>query len=210
MQNHIKRQSAVSGGWGLGVFLIVAGVIFLMARLLNVDVGQYGWPLLVILAGITFLGIGLSSRISAGFVVPGSIISMVGLILAVQNTFGLWAAWSYAWALVFPFAVGIGLALLGMRMNQPDQVRVGTRMAGMGVVLFLVFGAFFEGILHVSGVDLGSVGDLLIPLVLIGSGMLLIVLRMAGHRPANDFFPPAPPVPPVPPAPPSLGPGGAQ
>src|ERR1051326_67321 len=183
MQNQIKRQSAVSGGWGLGVFLIVAGVVFLMARLLNVDVGQYGWPLLVILAGITFLAIGLSSRISSGFVVPGSIVTMVGLILAVQNTFGLWAAWSYAWALVFPFAVGIGLALLGLRMDQPEQVRVGTRMAGTGVVLFLVFGAFFEGILHVSGVDLGSVGDLLIPAVLIGSGIVLIVLRMASPRP---------------------------
>ena len=207
MQNQIKRQSAVSGGWGLGVFLIVAGVIFLMARLLNVDVGQYGWPLLVILAGITFLAIGLSSRISAGFVVPGSIISVVGLILAVQNTFGLWAAWSYAWALVFPFAVGIGLALLGLRLDQPEQVRVGTRMAGTGVVLFLVFGAFFEGILHVSGVDLGSVGDLLIPAVLIGSGIVLIVLRMASPRPAKDFFPPAPP---APHAPPSLGTGGGQ
>jgi len=191
MQNHINRQSAYSGGFGLGIFLIVAGVIFLAARLLPFDIGQFGWPLIVILAGVTFLLLGLTSRTAAGFVVPGSIVTMVGLILAVQNAFGLWAAWSYAWALVFPFGVGLGIALLGMQLGQPEQVRIGSGMAGTGVVLFLVFGAFFEGILHVSGIDLGQVGDLLIPLVLVFSGVVLIVLRMSWNRPAKVL--PAPP-----------------
>lgn len=194
MQNQMKRQSSVSGGWGLGVFLIVAGIAFLMARLLPFDIGQYGWPLFVIGAGAVFLAFGLAGRGLAGFVVPGSIVTMAGLILAVQNAFGLWAAWSYAWALIFPFAVGVGIALLGMQLGQPEQVRIGSRMAGTGVVLFLVFGAFFEGILHVSGVDLGSVGDLLIPVVLIGAGIVLIVLRMASSRPRRSL-PPAPPAP---------------
>ena len=194
MQNQMKRQSSVAGGWGLGVLLIVAGIVFLAARLLPFDVGQYSWPVFVIGAGVVFMALGLAGRGLAGFVVPGSIVTMVGLILAVQNAFGLWAAWSYAWALVFPFAVGVGIALLGMQLGQPEQVRIGSRMAGTGVVLFLVFGAFFEGILHVSGVDLGSVGDLLIPVVLIGAGIVLIVVRMATNRPPRSL----PPVPPAP------------
>lgn len=190
----MKRQASVSGGWGLGVLLIVAGIVFLVARLLPFDVGQYSWPVFVIGAGVVFMALGLAGRGLAGFVVPGSIVTTVGVILAVQNAFGLWSAWSYAWALVFPFAVGVGIALLGIQLGQPDQVRIGSRMAGTGVVLFLVFGAFFEGILHVSGVDLGSVGDLVIPLVLIGAGLVLIVLRMAAGRPPRAL----PPVPPAP------------
>ena len=202
MQNNMNRQASFAGGWGLGVFLIVAGIVFLVARFVPVDIGQNGWPLFVILAGIAFLAIGLSSRYSAGFVVPGSIVSMVGLILAVQNAFGLWAAWSYAWALVFPFAVGIGIALLGLQLGQPEQVRIGSRMAGAGVVLFLVFGAFFEGILHVSGYDLGPAGNVVIPLVLIFSGVVLIVLRTATNRPERKL-------PAMPPAPTTPGDGGA-
>ena len=206
MQNQMNRQTSVGGGLGLGVFLIVAGIVFLFARFLPFDIGQYGWPLFVIMAGAAFMIIGLTSRSTAGFVVPGAIVSVVGLILAVQNAFGLWAAWSYAWALVFPFAVGIGIALLGMQLNRPEQVKTGTRMAGMGIVLFLVFGAFFEGILHVSGYDFGVAGNVVIPLVLIFSGVVLIVLRTATNRPAR-FLPPAPTAPPTTPT--TTGDGGA-
>jgi hypothetical protein len=181
MQNNINRQSVVGGGTGLGLLLILAGVFFLVAQYLQFDVGQYGWPLFVIMFGVAFLFIGLATSAS-GFVVPGSIVTMVGLILAVQNAFDLWAAWSYAWALVFPFSVGVGVALLGMHMKNQRQVQDGTRMAGTGIALFLVFGAFFEGILHVDGFVIGSTGNLLIALVLIAGGVVLLVLRMATSR----------------------------
>lgn len=178
MQNNINRQSVFTGGTGLGLLLILAGVFFLVAQHLPFDVGQFGWPLFVILFGVAFLFIGLATPAS-GFVVPGSIATMVGLILAVQNAFDLWAAWSYAWALVFPFSLGIGVALLGMQTKNQRQVRDGTRMVGTGIALFLVFGAFFEGILHVDGFVINSTGDLLIAFVLIASGVVLLVLRMA-------------------------------
>lgn len=181
MQNNMSRQSVVGGGAGLGLLLIIAGVFFLVAQYLQFDLGQYGWPLFVIMFGVAFLFIGLATPAS-GFVVPGSIVTMVGLILAVQNAFDLWAAWSYAWALVFPVSVGIGVALLGMQTKNQRQVRDGTRMVGVGIAMFLVFGAFFEGILHVDGVVIGSTGNLLIALVLIASGVVLLVLRMATSR----------------------------
>ncbi|HET7465282.1 MAG TPA: hypothetical protein VFL29_01335 [Candidatus Dormibacteraeota bacterium] len=190
MQNQMHRQSTVGGGAGLGLLLIAAGLVFLVARLLPFDIGQYGWPLFIVMFGLAFLLIGMTTSAS-GFVVPGSIATVVGLILAVQNTFDLWASWSYAWALVFPFSIGVGTALLGMRSDRPDQVRTGTGMAGTGIALFLVFGAFFEGILHVDGFEIGSVGDLLIALILIGSGVLLLILRMASNRSVHAL-PPAP------------------
>ena len=190
MQNNINRQSAVSGGTGLGLILIVAGVIFLIAQHIPFDVGQATWPMFIILFGVSFLIIGLATP-AVGFVVPGSIATIVGLILAVQNTFDLWAAWSYAWALVFPFSIGVGIALLGMQMKNQRQVREGTRMAGVGIALFLVFGAFFEGLLHVDGFEIGSVGSLLISFILIASGVVLLVLRMASNRPWRAL-PPAP------------------
>lgn len=190
MQNQVHRQSTVGGGAGLGLLLIVAGVIFLVARFLPVDIGQFTWPMFIILFGLAFLMIGLATP-AFGFVVPGSIATMVGLILAVQNTFDLWAAWSYAWALVFPFSIGVGTALLGMRTKNQRQVREGTRMAGVGIVLFLVFGAFFEGMLHVDGFEIGSVGSLLISFILIGSGVVLLVLRMVSNG-SGPALPPAP------------------
>jgi hypothetical protein len=49
-----------------------------------------------------------------------------------------------------------------------------------GLSLFAVFGIFFDGILHVSGFNFGAMGDVVLPLVLIGIGLLLLVLRIVG------------------------------
>ena len=97
----------------LGILLIAAGVLFLAARVGNFDLGQYGWPLFVIVPGIALIALGVTSRQVSGLVIPGSIVTVTGLILAVQNALDLWATWSYAWALIFPGAIGLGTVILG-------------------------------------------------------------------------------------------------
>jgi hypothetical protein len=73
------------------ILLIAAGILFLVARFANFDLGQYSWPLFVIVPGIALIALGVTSRPVAGLVVPGSIATVTELILAVQNTFSLWA-----------------------------------------------------------------------------------------------------------------------
>ena len=164
----------------VGILLIAAGIVFLVARFTNFDLGQYGWPLFVIVPGMALIALGVISRPAAGLVVPGSIVTVTGLVLAVQNTFNLWATWAYAWALIFPGAVGLGTLLLGALRGDGKQMSGGLQAIVVGLGLFAVFGVFFEGILHVSGLTFGVAGDIVLPAVLIAAGILLLVFRIAG------------------------------
>jgi len=98
----------IDGPVVLGAILVVLGALFLAGQLAPVsfDVGHYGWPVVVILPGLAFLAFGLFLDGASGLVIPGSIITIAGLVLAVQNTFDLFATWAYAWALVAPGGYG--------------------------------------------------------------------------------------------------------
>lgn len=184
MESKINRPTAASGGFVFGSLLVVTGIFLLLAQYLPSDYARYGWALFVVMAGGAFLFIGMTARSVSGLVIPGSIITVVGLILAVQETFGLYATWTYAWALAFPGSFGLGLAIQGTMVGRSEQVRVGARMMTTGAVLFLIFGAIFEGIFQFSGRGFGAAGDTLIPLALIATGVLLIAIRFVGGRPA--------------------------
>ena len=67
----------------------------------------YGWPLYVIIPGITLLVVGFIS-LGSGALIPGGIVTVTGLVIAYQAVTDDWASWSYAWALVVPGGVGLG------------------------------------------------------------------------------------------------------
>ncbi|TMD61100.1 MAG: hypothetical protein E6I87_04445 [Chloroflexi bacterium] len=171
------------GGTVVGLILIAAGVIFLIGQLANFDVGRYGWPLFVIVPGVLLLvaGIAAGRGPSAALVIPGTIVTTVGLVLLYQNATDDWESWAYAWALVGPTASGVGVALMGALQGSPTQIRRGLNTAGVGFAMFLGFAAFFEGVLHISGRDFGPVASVGFPLVLVVLGVLLLVGRL---RPA--------------------------
>jgi hypothetical protein len=102
----------------------------------------------------------------------------------VQNTFDLFATWAYGWTLVVVVAPGIGLLLHGSVAGQPRIREVGVWFAGLGAVLFGVGAIFFEGIIRLSGLDLGPAGRLLLPVVLIASGVFVLAWnhKLAAHR----------------------------
>src|SRR5260370_11723999 len=109
MERSSSNQAATIGG----VVLVGLGVLFLVQQAFGFDIGHYGWPLFVILPGLAFLGaFALGPRSASGLAVPGCVVTTVGLILAVQNTFNLWETWAYVWALI-PASVGLGLRLMG-------------------------------------------------------------------------------------------------
>jgi len=160
----------------VGAILIVVGLLFLAERLFDIDLGQYCWPLFVILPGVLLFLVSLVAppREGVGLAVAGAITTVVGLILAFQNATDLWATWAYVWPLVAPGGSGLGMALYGLIRGQPDFVGLGTRQLGAGLALFVGFGLFFEGVIGLSG-DPFLVGSDYLPIALIGVGVLFLL-----------------------------------
>lgn len=176
----------------LGVVLILVGVAWLLGGLFNVDVGRYGWPLFIIVPGAILLLAGLAARHDAGIglSVAGSTVLATGLILAVQNLTGWWASWAYAWALIAPGGIGLGLMLSGWRLNRPALHRNGGRSALAGLALFVAGFVFFEGLIGIDGRSLFSLSGTAWAVLLIAAGVVWLVVsllrRGPGARPIAD------------------------
>ncbi len=143
------------------------------------DVWHYAWPFLILVAGLLcFAMMMLRGREAARWAIPGSILTMLGLIFIYQNTFDQFQAWSYVWTLIFPTAIGIGQYLEGRWSNRPDRVASGFQMTRIGLILFVIFTAFFELFVNLSGLFQEDVGRFAFPILLIAVGVVLIVGRL--------------------------------
>src|SRR5688572_31232911 len=128
-----------------GVILVVLGTLFLLQQVVDFDIGRIFWPFFVIIPGLLCLAaVAFGDKASNWLAVPGCIVTTVGFILLVQSLTDRYETWAYAWALVAPFSVGVGTLLIGMRDEVPSQVAAGRTLIGIGLGLFLAFGAFFE------------------------------------------------------------------
>ena len=166
-----------------GLLLVALGVLFLAGQVFHFDLGRYGWPFFVAAPGITLLAIAVSARSLAWLAVPGTIVLVTAALLFVQNLTGLWATWAYAWALPALGGTGLGIAVQGWLTRRRDLARGGFRIMVAGAAIFVVGLVFFEGVLHVSGRDLGLAGRVAGPALLIVAGLLLVAERV--RRPAS-------------------------
>jgi hypothetical protein len=167
-----------------GLILIGLGVLFLLGQFVQIEIWSFLWPLLIIGVGALFFGgMIIGGRAAGSLAIPGSIITTVGLILLVQNTFGHWETWSYAWTLIL-IGVGFGLWLRGTWEGERSTQQAGSRVMGIGLVFFLVFGAFFE---LGFGFGFGWASGLVWPLGLIAVGIYLLFHRRRGRRPLTAF-----------------------
>lgn len=168
-----------------GVILVGLGLLFLAQQSLGVEIGRLAWPLFVILPGLAMLvAYALAPRSAAGLAIPGCVVTTIGLILAIQNTFNLWQTWAYAWALI-PAAVGLGLRLQSEQLGQPRAAQVGTRMFEISLLVFVVFAVFFEFILDLSHLANGVLKSTIGPALLILAGIYLLMRRRATARPSE-------------------------
>lgn len=173
------RQSTVIGG-----LLIVIGAVLLIGNVVRIDLGHYGWPLVVIAPGILLIVVALTASgfVSEGLAIAGSIVTVTGLILLYQNSTAHFESWAYAWALVFPAAVGAGMILYGITARRPGNVRAGTRLVAIGVVLFLLGAAFFEGVIGIGGYEFSRPSGAVVGAVIIVLGAVLLAVNLASRR----------------------------
>ena len=177
------RNQAERGTVVLGLVLVVIGGLALLGRAMSIDILGLGWPLFVLIPGIVMFagGLAIGGRAGLALAIPGGIVSRVGIVLSVQAATGLWATWAYAWALVAPGGVGLAFLVYGLITGQPDLARNGVPILLTGLGLFVAFGLFFEGVLHLSG-DALPLAEPVLATGLIILGAAILVLGVMGRR----------------------------
>lgn len=171
--------------WGssaaLGIVLVVVGIFALGVVLFGIDLTQYGWPLFVIIPGLTLLVVGFAG-VGQGASIPGGIVTMLGLVLAYQSSTGDWPSWAFAWALIIPGGLGLGMYLQALRDRDGVSLQRGRTLMFVGAMIFMIGFVFFESILGISDVDYGWFGKAALPLLLVVIGLILLVRSVQRNR----------------------------
>jgi len=168
----------------MGAILIALGILYFLLELIHINVNQllhYGWPVLVAFPGLVITVIGMSVREVNTLCIPGAIVSVAGIVLLIQNLWNIFGTWTYAWALVAPGGMGLGMWLQGVVYGSAGLRATGAHTMGVGLVFFLAGLVFFERVLHVSGAPTGPlwvfVLSVVLPLVIIVAGFVLLIRR---------------------------------
>src|SRR5438132_9889894 len=166
----------------LGIVLVVLGLFALLIVLSGVDLTESGWPLFIIIPGLTLIVVGFL-WVGAVATIPGGIVTMLGVVLAYSNSTGDWPLWAYGWAVVVPFGVGLGLYMQALRDRDQHALRTGRTLIFIGLMIFLIGFVLFESILGISGRDyFGPVGKAALPALLILVGVILLVRSVQRGR----------------------------
>ena len=185
MQTNRSNAGALVGG----AIMIAFGLLALAGQVFRgVDWG-FLWPFIIIAIGaVFFVAMFAGGKQTAGLAIPGSIVGGIGLVLLFQNITRHWESMSYFWALIILF-VGVGIYIMGWYGGDANQKRSGMSVMKVGLILFIIFGAFFELIFS-------SFNNLLFPILLILLGAYLILSRsvLLGRNKddsSTDSVPPA-------------------
>jgi hypothetical protein len=180
-----------------GAILILLGLLALLAQgFPGLNLLGVLWPFIVIAFGaIFFVGMFAGGKSAAGLAIPGSIITVIGLMLLVQSLTGYWESWAYGWTVIL-IAVGLGIFLMGAYNGNPRSRRAGVRVMQIGAFFLIVFGAFFEGLIFESRRT--GIGPLIFPAALILLGLYFVIIRSRPGRNAAQSGPDSRDTPPQP------------
>jgi len=176
-------SSSTQGTLVLGILLVLVGGAFLITRVVDLQVRGETWPLWIIAVGAAMLIGSLAVRGSGGLglAIPGGIVTMVGVVLAVQQAYDAYQTWAYAWALVAPGGVGLGMLIHGLFTGDRESRDNGFQTMLVGLGLFVGFALFFEGVIGLSGEQIPGLDDAL-PVIVIALGIVLVVASLFGPR----------------------------
>lgn len=156
----------------LGIAIVIIGIAFLIDRIFVIPIMARYWPLAFVLLSLPFIiGVLSNRKAIAILAVPGSLLSMLGLILLFQNLFNAWNTWAYIWTLFF-VALGLGLLILGCVSKNRALYPWASGFIGFGLISFVLLGAFFEEVFNLSGDNLAP--SYLWGSAVIGLGLYLI------------------------------------
>lgn len=184
MQTNRSNTGALVGG----TLLIAFGLLSLASEVFRGFNWGFLWPFIVIGVGaLFFVAMFAGGKQAAGFAIPGTIVSGIGLVLLFQNITKHWESMSYFWTLIILF-VGVGIYIMGVYSNDPGQKKSGAGVMKVGLILFIVFGSFFEMIFS-------SISNLIFPILLILLGAYLVLNRsglLGKHKEdtSSDSLPP--------------------
>lgn len=177
MQSKPRNSGSLVGG----AILIIFGLMALMTQIFRgFDFWGTFWPFIIIGVGaLFFVGMFAAGRSASGLAIPATIITVIGLMLFVQNLTNHWESWAYGWAVIV-MAVGAGIYIMGVYGRSAEQRRGGAVVMRIGLILFVIFGAFFEMLFKSS-----TLAQYVFPIGLIALGLYLVI-RRSGLPPAKS------------------------
>lgn len=132
--------------YSLGVILIVVGVFGILNRVFHINLlsMRFWWPIFVLIPGLCFeLGY-FSTRRNPGLLVPGGILTTIGVLFFFQNV-TFWRFSAYTWP-IYLIAVAVGLFQLywfgGREKALLIPVGILTVLASISLVSILVGSVF--------------------------------------------------------------------
>ena len=173
-------QRRAGSSVALGVVLVVLGLFALLVQFTGFDPGG-SWPLFIVIPGLTLLIVGFVS-LGTGALIPGAILTVIGLILAYMNATQDWPAWAFAWPLVAPGGVGLGIWLQGLRNHDAQLLRQGRVLMFVALLIFMIAFVIFGTIFRISETDYGLFGKAALPGLLIVIGIVLLFRSIQRSR----------------------------
>jgi hypothetical protein len=174
----------LGGETAVGGLLLLLGILILLGQALDLELGEVGWPFFVIVPGLGLLGLGLAAAGRPGEVLAtvGGVVTMVGLVLLVQNATDRFDTWAYAWTLVFLVGAGTGRWLVGVVRGRRELAASGGWLIGVGLAGFVVLALLFEVVIGLSGHRSGAAGRYVLAALLILAGLGLVGRRLLTAR----------------------------
>lgn len=166
----------------LGIVFVVVGLFALLVVLTGTDLTQYGWPLFIIIPGLTLLILGFVS-VGGGATIPGGVLSTLGVVLAYCNSNGKWAFLAYGWSLVVPGGIGLGVYLQALRDRDQSELRTGRSLMLVALMIFLIGFTIFESIIGISGRNYyAPYSNVALPVLMVIVGVILVVRNIQRNR----------------------------
>jgi len=177
--NKPRNTGALIGG----TVLIAIGILSILGQIFRqISFWETFWPFTIIgIGAVFFAAMFAGGRSVSGLAIPGSIFSTIGLMLFYQNITGHWESWAYGWTLIL-MSVGIGIYIMGAWGDKPGQRQAGLRVLRVGLIMFVIFGSFFE-LIFTQGMQFG-LRTIFFPAALIILGLYFILSRT---KPSNKI-----------------------